>query len=293
MPVRLSRLVRFCVNDPAAAAARAGAAAGATADTDQLTGGVNGYGGKPAMRGLGRYYELDVHCQGEPDHTTGYLVNIKDVDRAAREGAVPIVAAACLERPDAEPAEIIHELITPIDERLGGIVAALTWRLTPTYAVTAEKHHMAAVTIRQRFDFAASHRLHVPELSDQQNREIFGKCNNPSGHGHNYQIEPVVEVKLGEDRRSRFSLAQLEAVTDEHVVERFDHKNLNTDTSEFGAPAGVNPSVEHIAAVCYELLAEPIRRASEGAAKLASVTVWETDRTSSTYSGEAAAATTR
>ncbi len=278
MPVRLARTIRFCVNPPAEPE-------GGGATASRATGGDNGFGGKPAMSGLGRFYELTVRCEGTPDPTTGYLVNIKDVDRAARDGALPVIAAACDDRPWTDPAALVHELIPPIDERLGGIVTGVTWNLTPTYSVSAEKHDMATVTIRQRFDFAASHRLHVPDMSDDENRAIFGKCNNPSGHGHNYQVEPVVDVNLGEDRRSRFSLAQLEAVTDEHVIERFDHKNLNCDTDEFGGPSGVNPSVEHIAAVCYELLAEPIRRASEGTARLRSVTVWETDRTCAVFEG--------
>lgn len=291
MQVRLSRTVRFCVNEPEAVARWASSHADADrpsndqlgAAAQQFTGGDNGYAGKPAMAGLGRYYELDVRCAGPADPTTGYLVNIKDVDHATREGAVPLVVAACLEQPATEPAELIHTLIPPIDERLGGIVTSLTWKLTPTYSVTAEKHAMGLVTIRQKFDFAASHRLHVPDLSDEENRAIFGRCNNPSGHGHNYQVEPVVEVRLDEHGRLGFSLAQLERLTDQHVIDRFDHKHLNVDTPEFGGDAGVNPSVEHIAAVCYELLAEPIKAASRGAARLRAVTVWETDRTCSTY----------
>ncbi|MEO0483847.1 MAG: 6-carboxytetrahydropterin synthase, partial [Planctomycetota bacterium] len=135
--------------------------------------------------------------------------------------------------------------------------------------------------LRERFDFAAAHRLHVPTLSDDENRAIFGKCNNPSGHGHNYQIEPCVELDTAALADVPFGFAELERATHEQVITPFDHKHLNTDTPEFGE-AGVNPSVENMARVFFDRLAPAVRRAS-AAATLRSITVWETDRTSCTY----------
>jgi 6-pyruvoyltetrahydropterin/6-carboxytetrahydropterin synthase len=266
MPVTLTRTVRFCVN-PVSAGQRSGA---------------NGYGGKPAMEGLGRYYELDVRCLGEPDPRTGYLVNIKDIDAAARDAAIPVIERACRERPGTHPATLLPELLPPLNAALGDICSGVTLRLTPTYTISMEKDDMRTVTIRQRFDFAASHRLHTPSLSDEENRRVFGKCNNPSGHGHNYQVEPAVNVTVREGEPP-FSLSELEEITDRAIIERFDHKYLNTDTDEFDAAGGVNPSVEHIARVCFELLAPEVERASRGDATLTAVTVWETDRTSSTF----------
>ena len=144
---------------------------------------------------------------------------------------------------------------------------------------------MDRVTLRQSYEFSAAHRLHVPSLSDAENRQLFGKCNNPAGHGHNYRVEPVVAVKVGAEG-ARFSLADLERLTEEHIVARFDHKHLNQDTREFGpGPGGVNPSVENIARVFFEALAGPVRAAGADAT-LRSVTVWETDRTCATYAGE-------
>ncbi len=272
--VRLSRVVRFCVND-----AEAGWADGAPS-------GVNGYGGKPAMRGFGRYYELGVHCEGEPHGRTGYLVNIKEVDDAVRRVVVPAIEKVCRERPSAEPGLMLGALLGPLDEELDGILRGLELRLTPTYSVGMEVGDMGTVILKQRFDFAACHRLHVPELSDEENRRLFGKCNNPSGHGHNYQVEPEVAVSvssLGEGDALPFGLAELERVTDEVLIERYDHTNLNVDTEEFGDAAGVNPSVEHIARVCFELLGPAVSEASGGRAELRNLTVWETDRTSATF----------
>jgi len=268
--VELSRIVRFCVNPGGGSVA-----------------GTNGFGGKPPMRGLGRYYELEILCRGEPDRATGYLVNIKDLDRAAWEHAVPIIAQACRERPETEPAEVLPEIAAALAQALPGLAARVRWRLTPTYSVeTGVNERPPApprVLLRQRFDFAAAHRLHVPSLTPQENVRTFGKCNNPSGHGHNYVYEPCVAVTLGEGGEP-FGLAELERLCEEVLTEAFDHKHLNRDTREFAEAGGANPSVENIARVFFERLAPAVRAASERA-ELVSMTVWETDRTSCTYPG--------
>ncbi|MEM1422558.1 MAG: 6-carboxytetrahydropterin synthase [Planctomycetota bacterium] len=243
--------------------------------------GVNGYGGKPAMSGLGRYYVFDVVCVGEPEPDTGYLINIKDVDRATRSSVVPRVAETIAHAPATDPASMMPGLSASLDDALPCALESLRWWLSPTFCVEIDMSDTNSVLMRQRFDFAAAHRLHVASLSDEENRATFGKCNNPSGHGHNYQVEPVVAVRL-DAGGPPFTLDHLERLTDEHVIERFDHTHLNEDTEEFGA-SGDNPSVEHIAGVCYRLLAPEIESASGGRATLRSITVGETDRTSCTF----------
>jgi 6-pyruvoyltetrahydropterin/6-carboxytetrahydropterin synthase len=265
--IRLTRTVRCSINPP-------GSGAGA---------GVNGFAGKPAMRGLGRHYELDVACVGEPDPRTGYLIDIKDVDRAVHEGAAPVLQELCVRAPGTDPAAALAACLGPIAGRLRVPVERVTLRTSPYYAVSMSPAATSTVQIRQRFDFSAAHRLHAPGLSDEENRRTFGKCNNPEGHGHNYRVEPCVSAALGPMGPS-LTLGQLEELTERLVIDRFDHKHLNRDTAEFGPGAGVNPSVEHIARVCFEILAPAVRSASPSAA-LESVTVWETDRTSATYRG--------
>lgn len=234
------------------------------------------------MRGLGAHYELEITCGGVPDATSGYLVNIKIIDQAARRSVIPMIAKAFNERPLTEPAALMPELSRRLAEELEHPLVRLAWKLTPTYAVEMDMSDVDSVMIRQRFDFAASHRLHTPLLSDEENRALFGKCNSESGHGHNYQVEPTVAVSLDDSSNgSAFTLQTLEQLTDELVVDHFDHKHLNLDTEEFG-PNGLNPSVEHIARVCYERLEAPV---ADHGARLVAVTVWETDRTSCTYPG--------
>lgn len=135
---------------------------------------------------------------------------------------------------------------------------------------------MDRILLARQFEFSAAHRLHCPELSPRENQAIFGKCNNPSGHGHNYKLQATVSVALHPSGAS-FGFFQLHRIVEEHVIRRFDHKHLNIDAPDF---ADLNPSVEHIAKVCHDVLADPIDAAG---ARLGSVTVWETDKTSCTY----------
>ncbi|MEL6329405.1 MAG: 6-carboxytetrahydropterin synthase [Planctomycetota bacterium] len=261
----LRRTVRLVVN-PAAT----------TPTPPNETRGRNGYAGKPAMTGLGAFYELEVACRGEPDAATGYLIDIKVIDNAARGVVAPRIEAGA--RTGGDPAAILAGAMGPLAAALRPVeLDSARLRLSPYYAVEMSTDNGQRVLIRQRFDFAAAHRLHVETLSDDENRRLFGKCNNPSGHGHNYQIEPCVEC----DPADPIDLAQLEAIVEEVVIERFDHKHLNIDTDEFNTEkGGVNPSVENIARVSHELLSGPV--ASAGA-RLVSTTVWETDRTAATY----------
>ncbi len=240
------------------------------------------------MRDLGQYYELDVVCIGEPEARTGYLIDIKRIDDAVRASFVPRLGELVADDPRVAPESVAGALFESLRERLPGLVRGAVWRLTPAQSIeiTTEgampQPDTTRVLVRERFDFAASHRLHVAGLSDEENRRLFGKCNHPSGHGHNYRLEACVALPSDAGGAPGFCVDELERLTDELILRRFDHKHLNLDTEEFRDGSGINPTVENIARVCYERLA-PAVRASEGNAILACVTVWETDRTSATY----------
>ena len=98
------------------------------------------------------------------------------------------------------------------------------------------------ILLHHTFEFAASHRLHNAQLSEAQNRAVFGKCNNPHGHGHNY----VVRVTLrGEPDRNGLVMRmdELEQIVDERVIEAFEHKHLNLEVEEF---ATLNKSLHRL-----------------------------------------------
>ncbi len=235
------------------------------------------------MHGLGAHYELDVRCRAAVDPVTGYSLNIKDIDAAARATIIPAIARAFVSRfagGGALPADVLRESLPALNAALSGRLDAVTWRLSPFYAVEMAAASSNRAILRQQFEFAASHRLHVPGLSDEANRDRFGKCNNPSGHGHNYRVEPAVEVPVGSNQP--FTLLDLESITKRTIIDRFDHTNLSVDRPEFIPPTGLNPSVENIAKVCFDLLSPAIAAAGHGAT-LRAITVWETDKTSCTY----------
>jgi 6-pyruvoyltetrahydropterin/6-carboxytetrahydropterin synthase len=100
--------------------------------------------------------------------------------------------------------------------------------------------------LTRQYRFCASHRLHAPSLPDVENDRIYGKCNNPFGHGHNYAIEVTVRGQVDEPTGRVVDLARLDDLVRREVVEAFDHKNLNVDIPAFGdvVPTSENVAVE-------------------------------------------------
>ena len=129
--------------------------------------------------------------------------------------------------------------------------------------------------LSRRYRFSASHRLHAESYSAERNREMFGKCNNPHGHGHNY----VVEVKFGGGIDAVTGmvcdLGELDAFTAERLLARFDHRNLNT-LAEF---TELVPTTENLAVLMHRIFAE------FRGAELVNVHVEETGNNSFDYSG--------
>ncbi len=264
--LELTRAVRFCLNGD-----------GAEADTPR----DNTFSAWPAMRGLGRYYELHVTCRGEADPATGYFINIKQIDTAVRDHALPILRRAIADdqhTADTPMGALLRALLASVQPPLGGTVCALALVLTPTLRYDIEHDTMAHITLRQQYEFSAAHRLHVPALSDADNRATFGKCNNPAGHGHNYRVQVAARCAIADDGTT-LDPADLDAAVNTHIIEALDHKHLNHDVPAF---KDRNPSVEHIAQTVWELLADHLPTGST----LDEVTVWETEKTACTYRGD-------
>ncbi len=110
---------------------------------------------------------------------------------------------------------------------------------------------MSKVAVFRKEHFNAAHRLHNPAWSEQRNDEVFGLCNNPNYHGHNYEL--VVKVTGEPDPETGYviDLKLLSDLVRDEVIARFDHKNLNLDTVEF---AHLNPTAENIVVVIFNLL---------------------------------------
>jgi 6-pyruvoyltetrahydropterin/6-carboxytetrahydropterin synthase len=120
----------------------------------------------------------------------------------------------------------------------------------------------------RRFTISASHRLHAQALSAEENCAVYGKCNNPHGHGHNYVVEVLVGGDVDPETGMVINLAALDGVVRERVVDRFDHSNLNLD------PLFVNrvPTTENLCRVAFGLL-----KGALSAGKLERVRVEETE----------------
>lgn len=111
------------------------------------------------------------------------------------------------------------------------------------------------VAVFRKEHFNAAHRLHNPAWDEATNNRIFGKCNNPHYHGHNYEL--IVKLTGEPDPATGYvyDLKLLSDLIDENVLQRFDHKNLNEDTVEF---KNLNPTAENIVVVIYNILREKI-----------------------------------
>lgn len=111
--------------------------------------------------------------------------------------------------------------------------------------------HMNKTAIIRCEHFNAAHRLHNKNWSDEKNQKVFGKCNNPNYHGHNYDLEVKVIGVCDPETGYVIDTKILSDLIKEHILDRFDHKNLNVDTEEF---ANLNPTAENIAIVIYNIL---------------------------------------
>lgn len=133
------------------------------------------------------------------------------------------------------------------------------------------------VELGRRYHFAASHRLHSAKLSDEENYLVFGKCNNPYGHGHNYTVEVRFSGPVDSATGMIANLADLDAFVNERVIEPFDHRSLQDEVPAFQQAV---PTTENL---CIEIFQ---RLKSFPSAKLEAVRVEETSNNSFEYVGE-------
>jgi 6-pyruvoyltetrahydropterin/6-carboxytetrahydropterin synthase len=137
---------------------------------------------------------------------------------------------------------------------------------------------MPTVTVTRRLHFNAAHRVHNPSLSDGENERLFGKCNNPNWHGHNYILEVSVQGKIDGRTGYVLDLARLRDIATREIVDKVDHRNFNLDV-EF--MRGVIPTSENIALAFWRILAPAV-----APAELKRVRLWETENNYVEYEGD-------
>ena len=137
---------------------------------------------------------------------------------------------------------------------------------------------MPRITGYRKAHFNAAHRLYRPEWSDEKNSEVFGKCNNPHFHGHNYEIIVAVTGEIDPDTGYVFDLGVLKRLIRSEIEDAFDHKNLNIQVEEFKT---LNPTAENICVVSYNKLRKHLPSSLD-----LEITLYETPRNFVKYSGE-------
>lgn len=135
--------------------------------------------------------------------------------------------------------------------------------------------------ISRKVEFCASHRLYNPTFSEEKNEALYGRCNNPNGHGHNYVLEVTLKGTVDADTGMVMDLKALKDLLEEEIIEKVDHKNLNVDVEFL---AGVIPTAENVVASFWKILEPRL----PGNCQLHEIRLWETENNIAFYRGEGA-----
>ena len=191
------------------------------------------------LHGHGHNYLLEVTIQGAVDKNTGMVVNLYDVKQVLQgvmeefdHKDLHLDTAIFRNRiPTTENLSVV--LWDRIADKAQGVQLSKIRLFEEEDLYVdyqgAQRGDAPEVALTRRYQFSAAHRLHSPALSEEDNRRVFGKCNNPNGHGHNYTVEVTVRGSIHPETGMVTSLDQLDCVVDEHVIRRFDHQHLNYD----------------------------------------------------------------
>lgn len=223
----------------------------------------------------GHNYFLEVTVEGEVDPLTGMVVNIKRLDDLLRANIVNVFDGKSIN--DEVPgfsnhAPTVENLLIHFRETLTGSPQGTSFAVPTTDRADALQDvglqslrleeaptlfgqfdvPTNAMTLTRTYEFAASHRLHAPGLSAEDNLALFGKCNNPAGHGHNYVLEVTVGGDVNPENGMIVDLTALDEAVEARVLRRYDHKNLDVDVPEL---QGKITTSEVVATTIFEQLA--------------------------------------
>lgn len=221
----------------------------------------------------GHNYVLEVTADGPINDADGMVVNIKDIDDVLQARVVSRFDQKSINDEVQElggppTLEVLLDYIQGVLENLPGGVRLSRLKLEETPNLWG-MWTREMLTITRSYEFAASHRLYVSELSESENERLFGKCCRANGHGHNYVVEVTVSGEVDPTSGMSVRLDELDAVVTKEVLDRYDHSNLNIDVPEL---QGLNPTSEVVALAIFDRLQGKVP------AKLQKVVLWETAR---------------
>ena len=249
--------------------------------SERQTQGFNSYASKPCGNGLSIYFSLWVDLASELDRDTGFVVNVSQIDQAVRRQIVPLFESMIHDTFQARQTPTLISLVSVLKQSWDVLrdslqlktLTQLSLELNPFRKITIQSDEAMMFIFSEKFEFSAMHQLWNDKFDDEKNSELFGKCANLAGHGHNYILEVSVE-KTTESKDDRWH-SEFEKVVKEHFLDFVDHKNLNVDVAEFET---LNPTVENLSFLAWQKLEKKLNNA-----KLHKVVVWENDRTYCSY----------
>ena len=232
--------------------------------------------------GHGHNYTLDVTIRGTPDPATGMIMNMVDLkvlvnevldafDHKHLNEDTPYFKALI---PTTE--NIVRVLWRLIAPRLPAGVALAHLRLYEMRDLWADYDGGEEASFSRSYVFSAAHRLHSAQLSDAENQQLCGKCNNPNGHGHNYTLEVTVDGVVDPQTGMVMDMVALDGQV-RSVIDTLDHKHIDREVPWFAARASTG---EHIVLYLWEMLATRL----EG--QLRQLRLWETKNNVFEYGGE-------
>lgn len=209
----------------------------------------------------GHNYVLEATVKGQISSEHGMVINITDLDKLLKEEVVAyydhkhinLQHPDFVHNPHLQPTSenLAIQIWYAIEPQLKGTILHRI-RLYEDSTLFADYYgERQMVYLTKIYEFSASHRLHSPQLSDTENEEIFGKCNNFYGHGHNYVLEVMIKGEVDPRTGMIADLDYLDETIQKQVHGRFDHKHLNLDAPEFEE---LNPTSENFVKVLWEVI---------------------------------------
>ena len=220
----------------------------------------------PATNDHGHNYVVEATIKGVVSNNDGMVINLADLDQLLRDHVLahfdhkhinlqhPVFANDSHLQPT--PENIAIEIWNTFGScsNLTNLHRVRIYEESALFADYFGNKRMVYLT--KVYEFSASHRLHSQLLSEEENRETFGKCNNPHGHGHNYVLEVMVRGEVHPKTGMVVAPGSLDEIVQKQIHSRFDHRHLNLDTPEFEAH---NPTSENFVKVIWDLLEEPLK----------------------------------
>ena len=243
--------------------------------------GYNSYCSSPDTGGAGLFLSVWVEIAGEIDKETGFIINLSDIDRISRKSVAAIFGGKIKNAfAEKKPVsfEILKSALTECTHKLNcdfsNKLHSLAVKINPFRKIKIYTENKNVIHYSEKFEFAAMHKLWNDNFREEENFAKFGKCANPTGHGHNYIVEVAVQIHP----QGNFNYGEFQKIVDDNVIEILDHKNLNCDVEYFNT---TNPTVENITTFAWQKLKGKFQDAT-----LAEITIWENDRAYCSYREE-------